>query len=76
MAYQIINGIPTHIPAVLEKIDFDKLRAEREKDPRNYLEHVLGFSSKEVLLMELSSKWDKIFKAALNKATKEEILSI
>ena len=76
MAYQIVNGIPTHIPAVLEKIDFNKLREEREKDPRNYLEHVLGFSSKEVLLMELSSKWDKISKAAMGKATKEEILSI
>ena len=76
MAYQIVNGIPTHLHPTLEKVDFDKLREEREKDPRNYLEHVLGFSSKEVLLMEISSKWDKISKSAMGKATKEEILSI
>ena len=76
MVYQIVNGIPTHVQSSLEKIDFNKLREERENDPRNYLTAVLGFSSKEVLLMEFSNKWDKISKAALNKASKEEILSI
>ena len=76
MTYQIVNGIPTHVQSSVEKIDFYKLREERENDPRNYLTAVLGFSSKEVLLMEFSNKWDKISKAALNKATKEEILSI
>ena len=75
-SYQIINGIPTHIQPVLEKVDFEKLREEREVDPMYILETRYGFTSKEVFIMAFKPYWEKISKAALDGKTREEILSI
>ena len=76
MAYQIINGIPTHITPVLEKVDFKQLREEREVDPMYLLEVKYNFTSKEILIMTFKSYWEKISKAVLDGKTREEILSI
>ena len=76
MSYQIVNGIPTHLPPVLEKVDFDKLRQERETDPMYLLEVKYNFTSKEVLIMAFKPYWEKISQAVLEGKTKEEILSI
>lgn len=76
MAYQIINGIPTHITPVFEKVDFEKLREEREVDPMYILETKYSFTSKEVLIMAFKPYWEKISEAVLDGKTREEILSI
>lgn len=76
MAYQIINGIPTHLSPVLEKVDFEKLREERQKDPMYLLEVKYNFTSKEALIMAFKPYWEKISKAVLEGKTREEILSI
>ena len=76
MAYQIINGIPTHMSPVLEKVDFGKLRQEREVDPMYLLETKYHFTSKEVLIMAFKPYWEKISEAVLAGKTREEILSI
>ena len=76
MSYQIINGIPTHLPAVLEKVDFEKLREEREVDPMYILETKYNFTSKEVYIMTFKPYWEKISQAVLEGKTREEILSI
>ena len=76
MSYQIINGIPTHIHPVLEKVDFEKLREERELDPMYLLEAKYNFTSKEILIMAFKPYWEKISEAVLAGKTREEILSI
>ena len=76
MSYQMVNGIPTHLPPVLEKVDFEKLREEREVDPMYILETKYSFTSKEVYIMAFKPYREKIAKAALEGKTREEILSI
>lgn len=76
MSYQMVNGIPSHLPPVLEKVDFEKLREERQKDLMYLLETKYSFTSKEVLIMAFKPYWDKIASAVLEGKTREEILSI
>lgn len=63
--YQIVNGIPRHLPHVLEKVDTAVVSA----DPHHRLMG-MGFTQKESLLLQLSSFWDEV-KTKVNAGVKK-----